>query len=115
MAFENPIILDNAGDDNYGFLARDWTTNPVKVKYMRLFLADESQLVQPLEIKNRTSTGEERNRIISLSSFVSSSDKTNLILVIPFNPPLVMDGNTYFVMKLPALSDTRMLFYYEQN
>mgnify|MGYP001585961290 CR=1 FL=1 len=115
MAYENPIIIDNVGNDNYGFLTRDWTTNPVTVKYMRLILSDESQLVQPLEIKNRTSTGRQSNRVISLSSFVSSLDKTNLILMIPFDPPIIMDGNTYFVMKIPALSETKMLFYYEQK
>jgi hypothetical protein len=115
MAFENPIILDNAGDNNYGFLTRDWTTNPVTVKYMRLILADESQLAQAFEIKNRTSTGEQSNRIISLGSYVKSSDKTNLIVVIPFNPPLIMDGNTYFVMKVPALSDVQIMFYYKQK
>jgi hypothetical protein len=115
MAFENPIILNNAGDNAYAMLARDWATNPVAVSYLRLILADSSQLTQTLEIKNRTSFGAEKNRVLSLGQFGNALDKQGLILVIPFNPPLIMDGNTYFIMKVPAFSRVLMMFYYEQN
>lgn len=114
MAFENPIILNNAGDDNYGMVARDWATNPITVKYMRLILSDLAQLVQRFEIRNRTSFGKNTNRVLSLSEFSNATDKQGLILVIPFDPPLIMDGNTYFVMKVPPFSRVLMMFYYEQ-
>jgi hypothetical protein len=115
MAYENPIILNNSGDNNYAMLARDWTTNPVSVKYMKLILSDSSQLVQVFEIKSRNSVGKSYNRILSLSEYTDAQDKQGLILTIPFNPPLIMDGSTYFVVKIPAFSRTQMMLFYDQE
>jgi hypothetical protein len=115
MAYENPIILNNSGDDNYAMMARDWTTNPVSVKYMKLILSDSAQLVQTFEIKSRNSLGKTHNRVLSLTDYTDAQDKQGLILTIPFDPPLIMDGNTYFIMKVPAFSRTQMMLFYEQN
>jgi len=115
MAFENPIILNNAGDDNYAMLTRDWSTNPVTVKHMKILLADSAQLVQLFELKSRTAFGKSYNRTLSLSEFTNASDKQGLILEVPLNPPLIMDGDTYFVMKVPPFSRVQLIFYYEQN
>lgn len=115
MAFENPIILNNSGDDNYAMLTRDWSSNPVEVKYMKLILSDASQLVQRFEIKSRTAFGKDFNRTLSLSEYTDALNKQNLILTIPFDPPLIMDGDTYFVMKIPAFSRTQMMFFYDQK
>lgn len=112
MAYENPIILNNSGNDDYAFLARDFFSNPIALKYMRLILANESQLVQDIEIRSRNSTGKKYNRKISLSQHTNSLNKTNLILVIKFDEPVIMDGNTYFITKIPAFSRVLMMLYY---
>lgn len=115
MAFENPIILNNSGDDNYAMMTRDWSSNPVTVKYMKIILSDAAQLVQLFEIKSRTSWGKNYNRTLSLSEYGSATDKQGLILTIPFDPVLIMDGDTYFVMKVPPFSRTTLMFFYEQT
>jgi hypothetical protein len=111
----NPIILNNSGNDDYAFVARDWSINAVKVKYLRIILDSSTELTKTLEIKNRNSTGYARNRRIPLSSYTNAENKTDLILLIPFDTELILDGKTYFTMNIPASSQIIMMFYYVQN
>ena len=109
------IILNNSGNDEYKSLARDLVTAPILVKFMKLILANTSQLTSILEVKNKTFTGAEFNRTISPADYVSAQSRTNLILLIPFDPPLILDGNTYFTMTIPANSTIVMAFYYDKR
>lgn len=115
MAFENPIILANQGDDNYNFVNRDWVTTPVMAKFMRLFLADESMLQQTIQVRSVSSTGKLDIRQIALSTYPKATDRTSLILLIPLTPPLLLDGNTSFRINIPAQSNVRMMFYFDRN
>ena len=112
---DTPIILNNAGNDQYNFLARDWATNPVKCKQLKIFLADDSQLKQTLTITSQTSTGASDIRKLSFSKYTSSLDKNNLILTIPLKPELILNGRTFFKLKIPALSQVVIVFFYEQE
>lgn len=114
MSYENPIILANQGDNNYQFVNRDWATTPIKAKFLRLFLADESMLQQTMEIRTVSSTGLLDVRKIPLSSYSLATDKTNLILFIPLIPPLILEGNTSFRLNIPAQSTVRMMFYFDR-
>ena len=109
------IILNNSGNDSYYALSRDWLSTPILTRFMKLILADESQLASILQIKNKIFAGAQNNRKLSLSSYVNAQSKSNLILLIPFDPPLILDGNTYFTMTIPANSTVIMAFYYDQR
>jgi hypothetical protein len=115
MSYENPIILANQGDDNYKFVNRDLISSPIMTKFMRLFLADESMLQQTIQIRSTSSTGKMDIRHISLSTYPMDTDATNLILLIPLTPPLLLDGNTSFRINIPAQSNIRMMFYFDRN
>lgn len=115
MEFINPIILDNSGDDNYNFVARDWVTTPVMAKFLRIFLSDDSMLQQIMEIRSTSSTGKLDVRSISFGKYPKATDRTNLILLIPLEPPLLLDGNVYFRLSIPALSTVRMMFYFDRK
>ena len=109
------IILNNSGNDSYNILSRDWTATPVLARFMKIILASTSQLSAILEVKNKAFTGGEMNRKIVLGEYVSALNKSSLILVIPFNPTLILDGNTYFAITIPANSTVTMAFYYEKR
>ena len=112
---DNPIILNNSGDDQYKFLARDWASNPIKCSYLKIFLADSSQYTNVLTIYSKTSTGAKDIRKLSISRYVDASNKSGLIALIPLTPELILDGSTYFTFNIPALSQVIMMFYYDQN
>lgn len=111
---DNPIILNNSGDDQYKMLSREWLSNPVLCSHLKIMLADASQLAQAIEIKSHTSNGAEDNRIITLAKYVNSTDKNNLIVSVPLSPKLLLDGSAYFRMKIPALSQVILIFSYDQ-
>jgi hypothetical protein len=111
----NPIILNNAGDDQYGFLGREWTSNPIKCSYLKLFLSESAQANEILEIRSKTASGAFDYRKISLSNYIDSKDKDSKIILIPLNPVLVLDGSTYFRLKIPAQSEITMVFYYDKQ
>lgn len=115
MSFVNPVILDNTGDDNYKFVNRDWLAKPVLVKFMRIFLADDSQLQQTMDIRSISSTGKLDIRKIAFATYPKATDKSNLILLIPLTPALLLDGNTSFRINIPAQSTVRIMFYYDQK
>ena len=112
---ENSIILDNSGDDSYKFLSRDWASNPIKCKWLKLILADDSQLSQLLTITSLTSTGAKDIREIAFAKYVSAENKNNLILTFPLEPELLLDGNTSFKLTIPAFGQVVMMFYYDQQ
>ena len=109
----NSIILNNAGDDTYRNISREWTANPIKCNYLKIFLADDTQLAKVLTITGKTSTGLLDVRKISFSKYASASNRDNLILLIPLTPELILDGNTSFKFSIPALSQVIMMFYYK--
>ena len=41
-------------------------------------------------------------------------DKDSLIIDVPLNPPILLDGQTYFETELEANSEMDLLFYFEQ-
>lgn len=109
------IVLNNSGNNEYNILQRDWVTAPILVKFMKLILANTSQLSTILEVKNKTATGAEFNRKISLGDYVSAINRSDLILLIPFKTPLILDGNTFFTLTIPANSTVTMAFYYDKR
>ena len=112
---DNPIILNNSGDDNYNFAAREWVSNPIKCKALKVILADDSQIAEILEIRSKTSTGAQDVRRLSFSKFVSASNRNSLIIEIPLTPELILDGSTSFKLSVPALSQVLMIFYYNRS
>ena len=111
----NSIILDNAGDDSYNFLSRDWASNPIKCKWLKIILASESQLSQVMTVTSVTSTGAKDIRKISFQRYVSAANLGGLIVKIPLEPALLLDGNTSFKLAVPAFSQVVMMFYYDQQ
>ena len=108
------LILNNVGDDSYKFIARDWSTNPVKCKWMKIILADDTQLSKVMTITSKTSTGANDVRKISFQKYVDAKNRSNLILTFPLDPELILDGSTSFKLAIPAYSQVQMMFYYDQ-
>lgn len=115
MADGTVIILDNSGDDNYLQSSREFLSNPIKVDMMRLLLSTATQIGNVIKIRNQKSVGTLTNRDISLSKYISATNKTNLIVDIPLNPPIVLDGQTSFQVVLAANSQLDILFYFDQT
>ena len=109
------IILDNSGDDNYLQSAREFLASPIRVDMMRLLLSTATQIGNVIKIRNQKSVGTLTNRDISLSKYISATNKTNLIVDIPLNPPIVLDGQTSFQVVLAANSQLDILFYFNQT
>jgi hypothetical protein len=81
---------------------------------VRVLLNKASQLNNIVKIRNQKSFGGEWNRDISLQNYIKSSDKTNLIIDITLDPPLVIDGQTFFQMDIEANSEIDLMFYFDQ-
>lgn len=111
----NPVILNNVGDDNYKLVAREWIGDPVKCEAVKIFLADDSQINTILEIRSKTSSGAQDARKLSFSRYVSTKNRSSLIVTIPLQPYLILDGSTSFKMTIPALSQVVMIFYYNRK
>ena len=109
------IILDNSGDDNYLQSAREFLASPIRVDMMRLLLSTATQIGNVIKIRNQKSVGTLTNRDISLSKYISATNKTNLIVDIPLDPPIVLDGQTSFQVVLAANSQLDILFYFNQT
>lgn len=107
------IILNNSGNDKYAQTARDFLSNPVTVTALKIVLDNENQLSNNISIRNEKSFGSEWNRDISLRNYTNAINKTNLILDIPLNPPITLDGDTYFSTSLEANTEMDLLFYYD--
>lgn len=109
------IILDMIGNDKYAQAAREFITNPILTDHMKVFLASTAQLDNIIKVRNEKSFGSQSNRDISLKSFVSAMDKTNLIVDVPINPPILLDGQTYFQTMIEPNSEIDLLFFFDQQ
>jgi len=113
------IILDNAGDDAYKQSAIEFLTNPILTDFMRVILDNANQINNIIKVRNSKSFGSESNRDISLRNYSDAKNYTNMtanpILDVPLNPPIQLDGQTYFETGLEANSEMDLLFYFEQN
>lgn len=114
MAEGRIIILDNAGDNNYRQSLREYLTSPIKVDMMRLLLDNVSQINNILKIRNSKSVGTQSNRDISLTQYINAMNKTNLIMDIPLDPPMIIDGQTSFQIVLEPTTEINIMFYFDQ-
>jgi hypothetical protein len=112
---EVAIILDNAGNDKYAQSSREYLTSPIKADMLRILLSTPDQLQNIIKIRNDKSVGTSSNRDISIGNYVSAENKTNLIIDVPLNPPLLLDGQTYFQTVLEPNSEMDFLFYFDEQ
>lgn len=112
---EVAIILDNAGNNIYAQTAREFLVSPIRAELMRVLLSTASQISNIIKIRNQKSFGSESNRDVILSNYISAMDKTNLIIDVPLNPPLILDGQTSFQVVLAPNSEVYLLFYFSQS
>jgi hypothetical protein len=112
---QTAIILNNSGNDVYAQTSREFLASPVKAILMRVLLSNTAQIGNIIKIRNSKSFGSQSNRDISLSNFISVMDKTNLIIDIPLDPPVILDGQTSFQTVIEANSDIYFLFYINQS
>lgn len=108
------IIENNTGNDLYLQSQREFLTNPIISDLMLVILDKASQINNTIKIRNDKSVGSQSNRDISLQNFISAMDKTNLIIKVPLNPPLILDGMTSFRTTIEANSEIKIMFYYDQ-
>jgi hypothetical protein len=108
------IILDNQGDGNYMQSAREFLTSPIMTDLLKIILSTPAQLSNIVYIKNDSSLGYHHNRTISIGSFVSAKGSTNLIIDVPLDPPVILNGKTYFQTDVAANSEIDLMFYYDQ-
>jgi hypothetical protein len=109
------IILNNSGNDTYAMVAREWLTAPVAAVKMRILLSTAAQIDNLIRIRNEKSSGKSSNRDISIGNYVDARNKSNLIIDIPLDPPLVLDGQTYFQTDIEASSEIDLLFYFKDQ
>lgn len=112
---EVAIILDNAGNNIYAQTAREFLVSPIRAELMRVLLSTASQISNIIKIRNQKSVGSESNRDVILTNYISAMDKTNLIIDVPLNPPLILDGQTSFQVVLAPNSEMHLLFYFSQS
>lgn len=112
---ETAIILNNSGNDRYAQISRSIIANPIVTNMMKVVINDEAQLENIIQIRNENSFGGEWNRDISLKNYVNAINRSNLILDIPLNPPVTLDGETYFSTSLAANTTMDLIFYYDQE
>lgn len=109
------IILDSVGDDAYKQSAREFLTSPIKADMLRVLLDNTTQINNNIHVRNSKSFGSTSNRDISLRNFIKSTDLSSLIIDIPLNPPILLDGQTYFETELEANSEMNLMFYFDQE
>jgi hypothetical protein len=108
------VLYNNTGNNIYSQVGRDFLTSPIRTFRMRVLLSNEEQIDKLIVIRSGTSFGSQFNRNISLRDYISAMDKTNLIIDIPLDPALVIDGETYFQVELAPNSEIDFLFYFDQ-
>jgi hypothetical protein len=108
------IILNNAGNNTYAQVAREWLTSPVRADMLRILLSTPDQLNNVLKIRNSTSTGGGSNRDISIGNYVNAKNKSNLIIEVPLDPPVILNGQTYFQTDIEPNSEINLMFYFDQ-
>jgi hypothetical protein len=116
MADETIItVTNNQGSNRYAQVSRDFLISPVAVDFLRVIIDNNNQLLNLIKIRNSSSTGRTANRDISLSSYTNALNKTNLIVDIPLEPAMVIDGQTYFETDIEPYSEIYLIFYYKQQ
>lgn len=109
------IILNNTGDTTYNQSSREFLANPIKTNLMKVIMTTSDQMNNTISVRNVTSFGSQSNRDISLRNYADAKTFNNLILEIPLNPPILLDGQTYFETDLEPFSEMDLLFYFEQE
>ena len=109
------IILNNSGNNIYAQTARELLNSPVAVDFMRVLLSNPSQIANTIKIRNSKSVGSASNRDVMLQNYINATNKTNEVIDIPLNPPLVLDGQTYFETVLEGNSEIHLMFFFDQN
>jgi hypothetical protein len=108
------IILDNQGDNTYAQNAREFLTSPIVASRVRIILSTANQLNNILMIRHDRSEGGNYAKDISIRNYVNAKNATNLIIDVPLDPPLVLDGKTYFQTDVEPNSEIDLLFYFDQ-
>lgn len=108
-------LTNNNANDQYGFLGREWTSKPIKCDYVKLFLSEDTIINETLTIVSKNSTGTQDVREYSLSNYINATDRSSKIVLIPLKPQLILDGSTYFKIRIPAQSSIDMIFYYKEQ
>ena len=111
---DTAIILDQIGNDRYAQNSREYLTNPILADKLKVLLASAAQLDNIIKIRNFKSFGSQSIRDISLRNYVNATNRTNLIIEIPLNPPVLLDGQTYFETDIEANSEIDLMFYFRQ-
>jgi len=109
------IILDNVGNNIYAQTSREYLTSPIKVDLMRILIDNVDQIGNIIKIRNEKSVGTSSNRDISLSKYISAMNKTNLVIDVPLDPPLILDGQTSFQTVIEANSEVLFMFYFDEK
>lgn len=112
---DTAIILNNIGNNTYIQSAREFLVSPIKVIMMRVILNSEEQINNILKIRNSKSVGTQSNRDISLFQYIDALNKTNLIMDIMLDPPLILDGQTSFQITIEPYNEIDLLFYFDQS
>jgi hypothetical protein len=108
-------IENNVGNNVYAQTAREFLTSPIETDMVRVLIDNEEQLNYNLKIKNYRSTGRESNRELPLRNYISASKSTtNLIVDIKIDPPVILDGQTYFEVTLAPSTQMNLMFYFDQ-
>ena len=111
---EASIILDNQGDGNYFQNAREFLNSPIVATLLKIVLSTPAQISNILYVNNDSSLGTRHNRTISIGNYVSAKGSTNLIIDVPLDPPVILNGKTYFKTDVAANSEIDLMFYYDQ-
>jgi hypothetical protein len=111
---EAAIILDNQGDGTYSQSAKEFLNSPIVACLLRIILSTPAQLSNIIYINNDSSLGTRHNRAISIGNYVSAKNSTNLIIDVPLDPPVILNGKTYFKTDVAANSEIDLLFYFDQ-
>lgn len=109
------IILNNSGNNVYAQAAREFLISPIRADLLKVLLTNPDQVNNLIKIRNNQSVGTASNRDIQLINYISAMSKTNQIIDIPLDPPLLLDGQTSFQVVLEPLSEIILLFYFEQK
>jgi hypothetical protein len=112
---DTAIKINNSGNDTYALTAREWLTSPVVADLLRIILSTSDQLNNVIKIRHMESMDGHCNRDISIGNFVSAQNKSNLIIDVPLDPPVTLDGKTYFQTTMEPNSEIDLLFYFTQR
>jgi hypothetical protein len=114
MADQVAILTNNTGNNIYAQAGREFLTNPIKATSLKILVDNDAQISDNIKIRNYRSSGGESNRDISLRRYISATDKNARIIDVVLDPPVILDGQTYFELSIEPGSEVDFLFYFEQ-